>query len=82
MYWEHNIALGDWTSGQPYYSDFLARIGHPNPIRDLVEKDNVYIMSNSQYILDFLREHYGADLVLVEAGEINGYTAYKAEHRE
>ncbi len=53
----------------------------PLKIKDLVEKDNVYIMSNSQYILDFLKEHYGADLVLVEAGEINDYTAYKVERR-
>ena len=76
---EHNIPLGDWTYGQPYYSAFLERIGHPNPIRDLVEKDNVYIMSNNRYIIDFLQEHYGDDIELVEAGEVNGTTAYKVE---
>ncbi len=76
---EHNIALGDWTFGQPYYTAFLERIGHPNPIRDLVEKDNVYIMGNGDYILNFLREHYGEDIVLVEAGEVNGVKAYKVE---
>lgn len=75
---EHNIALGDWTSGQPYYTSFLERIGHPNPIRDLVEKDNVFIMNNDSYILNFLREHYGEDIDLVEAGEVNGVTAYRA----
>lgn len=74
---EHNIALGDWTYGQPYYLEFLEEIGHPNPIRDLVEKDNVYIMSNLSYIIDFLREHYGEDINLVEAGEVSGVTAYK-----
>lgn len=76
---DHNIAIGDWSSGQSYYTAFLERIGHPNPIRDLVEKDNVYIMSNSDYILNFLREHYGADIDLVEAGEVNGTTAYRVE---
>ena len=74
---EHHIPLGDWTSGQPYWTEFLARIRHPNPLRDLVEKDNVYIMSDSDYILSFLREHYGEDIVLTEAGEVNGKTAYK-----
>ena len=76
---EHNISIGDWSSGQPYYTAFLERIGHPNPIRDLVEKDNVYIMGNGDYILNFLREHYGEDIVLVEAGEANGVKAYKVE---
>lgn len=77
---EHNIALGDWTSGQPYFTEFLERVGHPNPIKDLVEKDNVYIMSNSNYILNFLRLHYGEDIELVAAGEVNGKTSYRVVH--
>lgn len=77
---EHNIALGDWTSGQSYYTKFLERIGHPNPIRDLVEQSNVYIMSDSDYILDFLRLHYGEDIELVASGTVNGKTAYRAVH--
>lgn len=76
---EHNVSIGDWSSGQPYYTAFLEHIGHPNPIRDLVEKDNVYIMDNSGYILNFLREHYGKDIELVAAGEVNGMTAYRVE---
>ena len=76
---EHNIALGDWTSGQPYYTEFLKRIGHENPIRDLVEGKNTYIMSDSDYILDFLRFHYGDDIELVKSGEVNGTTAYRVE---
>ena len=76
---DHNIAIGYWTTGQPYYTAFLERIGHPNPIRDLVEKDNVYIMSNSTYIHSFLREHYGEDINLVEAGKVNGTLAYRVE---
>lgn len=76
---EHNIALGDWTSGQPYYMEFLEQIGHPNPIKDLVEKPNVYIMSNSAYILEFLRLHYGEEIELTEAGQVNGVTAYQVK---
>ena len=57
---------------------FLERIGHSNPIRDLVEKDNVYIMSNSDYILDFLQLHYGESIKLVATGEENGKIAYTA----
>ena len=79
---EHNIALGDWTSGQPYYTEFLTQIGHPNPMRDLVEKPNVYIMSNSAYILDFLRLHYSEKIDLAEAGQINNVTAYRVTTRK
>ncbi len=75
----HNIALGDWTSGQPYYTGFLKRIGHENPIRDLVEMDNVYIMSNDDYIMDFLRKHYGDNINLAKTGEINGVVAYRVD---
>ena len=75
----HNIALGDWTYGQTYYTAFLDRIRHPNPIRDLVEKPNVYIMSDDSYILDFLCIHYGDDISLFEAGRIGDRTAYQAK---
>lgn len=78
---EHNIALGDWTSGQPYYTGFLERIGHPNPIKDLTEGKNTYIMSDSDYILDFLRFHYGKDIELVACWEVNGTMAYRVERR-
>ena len=74
---EHNIALGDWTSGQPYYTDFLKRIGHSNPIKDLVEGNNTFIMSDSDYILDYLRFHYGEDIALTACGTVNDTTAYK-----
>ena len=76
---EHNIPLGDWSSGQPYYTEFLSRIGHPNPIRDLAEKPNVYIMTDSGFILSFLRLHYGEDIELVPAGEVDGTTAFRVE---
>ena len=76
---EHNIPLGDWSSGQPYYTEFLSRISHPNPIRDLAEKPNVYIMTDSGFILSFLRLHYGEDIELVPAGEVDGTTAFRVE---
>ena len=75
----HNIALGDWTYGQTYYTAFLDQIRHPNPIRDLVEKPNVYIMSDDSYILDFLCIHYGDDISLFEAGRIGDRTAYQVK---
>ena len=79
---EHNISLGDWTSGQPYYEEFLERIGHPNPIRDLAEGKNTYLMFGSETVQEFLRFHYDENAELIECGEINGATAYKVRRQE
>lgn len=79
---DHNISLGDWTSGQPYYEKFLERIGHPNPIRDLVEGKNTYLMYGSGTVQEFLRFHYDENTELIECGEIRGVKAYKVRRQE
>jgi hypothetical protein len=74
---DHNIALGDWTYGQPYYSDFLIRIGAKNPIKALVE-GNAYIMGNG--LEQYLQKHYGEDIRLVPTEiEVDERTAYRVE---
>lgn len=74
---DHNIALGDWTYGQPYYSDFLIRIGAENPIKALVE-GNAYIMGNG--LEQYLQKHYGDDIRLVPTEiEVDERTAYRVE---
>ena len=74
---DHNIALGDWTYGQPYYSDYLIRIGAENPIKALVE-GNAYIMGNG--LEQYLQKHYGEDIRLVPTEiEVDERTAYRVE---
>ena len=74
---DHNIALGDWTYGQPYYQKYLERIGAENPVQLLVE-GKAYVMGNG--IEKYLQLHYGKDIRLVETGTvIDGRTAYRVE---
>lgn len=74
---EHNIPIGDWTYGQPYFNDYLKRIGIPNPAKALVEQENVYVMSDSNILLKFLKVHYDEIIEFEKKGEINGKPVYQ-----
>ena len=74
---DHNIALGDWTYGQPYFTEFLKRIGAENPFQLLLE-GKAYIMGNGAE--KYLQLHYGEDIRLVATEiVIDGRTAYRVE---
>lgn len=74
---DHNIALGDWTYGQPYYTEFLSRIGAENPIQLLLDGE-AFIMDDG--IEEYLRRHYGPDIRLVPTDIIiDEKTAYRVE---
>ena len=67
---EHNIAAGDWTYGQPFYNDFLARIGAPNPALELVE-GRAYVMEGNKEIIEgYLQQYYGKDIMLAATGNV------------
>lgn len=74
---DHNIALGDWTYGQPYYMEYLERIGAENPFL-LLLAGKAYIMGNGAE--RFLQLHYGEDIRLIATETvIDGRTAYRIE---
>lgn len=77
---DHNIAAGDWTYGQPFYNDFLERIGATNPAAELVE-GRAYVMSGTRGIVEaYLKAHYGADIQLTPTGiVIDEREAYRVE---
>ena len=78
----HNIALGDWVYGQPYFTEFLGNINAQNPARALLERPNTYLMGDyaSGLVLDYFREHYGAEIDMQAAtdiGKINNVMTYR-----
>ena len=77
---EHNIAAGDWTYGQPFYNEFLERIGAANPAEELVE-GRAYVMTGSGEIIEeYLKAYYGADIHLAPTGiVIDEREAYRVE---
>ena len=83
----HNIALGDWVYGQPYFTDFLGNINAQNPARALLERPNTYLMGDyaSGLVLDYFREHYGAEIDMQAAtdiGKINNVMTYRFIRKE
>ena len=45
---EHNIPDGEWIYGQPYFEDFLKKIGHESPMDSLFNDDNSYYVAYSE----------------------------------
>lgn len=83
----HNIALGDWVYGQPYFTEFLGNINAQNPARALLERPNTYLMGDyaSGLVLDYFHEHYGAEIDMQAAtdiGKINNVMAYRFIRKE
>lgn len=59
-FFDHNGYLGGWTERSPALLERRARLGLENPIRALVEKENVYLIDTARpdRILKLLQEHY------------------------
>lgn len=80
----HNIPLGDWVYGQPYFTELLESVHAVNPAKALLERQNTWVAGGSQQLVEeYLCEHYGSDIRLEPApgiGEINGVTVYRAVH--
>ena len=54
----HNIAMGDWVYGQPYFTKFLESINAENPAAALLNRTNTYIMGGQNDLAGhYLQEH-------------------------
>ena len=54
---KHNIALGDWVYGQPYFTEFLKSIDAENPAAALLNRPNTFIMGGNGTAIRYLQEH-------------------------
>ena len=80
---EHNIPIGAWVYGQPYFDDFLERLNVRNPAVALLERPDTYLMEeyNDSFIC-FIRKHYGDDIDVEENGDVAGIKKYKVVYEE
>ena len=71
---DHNIPLGDWVYGQPYFYEHLRNIKLQNPAKALLTRENTYLVEGAdETMLSFLRAHYKdskMDIVFQEVGKI------------
>jgi hypothetical protein len=67
----HNLVDGEWEYGQPYYVDYLHRIGLDNPMQALLNREHTYYVASEercQMVLTFLQEHYDSNVVVENVG--------------
>ena len=77
---EHNISLAYWSYGQVYFTDVLKRMNAENPAKALLERPNTYLVKVSgmdDFVLRYMRAHYGEDLIYEEIGTVNDYGYYR-----
>lgn len=55
--WKRIACLGFWTPYFPDVESALKQYGVENPMRDAV-KENVVVVANSEFLLDYLHRHY------------------------
>jgi len=80
---ERNVAdTGGWESLTPYKLDQLSSFGITNPVRDIVNKENVRYFSDyyRKKLTEYLNKWYGpsmGEIHFVAVDEVDGETVYK-----
>lgn len=62
--------IGGWASNSPLFTKKIAQFGITDISRDLVEKDNVFIICDRQYSMDWVSDYYDSIDVSVKIDEI------------
>lgn len=76
----HNLVDGDWMYSQPYYLDYLRRIGMEKPMKALIDREQTYYVAKEDrcaLVLNYLREHFDTTVTADSVGEICGLPVWK-----
>lgn len=61
-YWDRIVIIGGWLAQNPIVAHTMADYGVVNPYRDIVDKDNVYIIDDDIVLtIRFINEYYDPD---------------------
>ena len=78
----HNIPVGGWEYGQPYFNEHLENIGAKNPAEGLLDREDMFFVNGNDvpeymdFMLDYMEEHFGP-IDVIDAGEMDGNPVYK-----
>lgn len=63
-----NIASGEWVYAQPFYTQYLHRIGLDNPMKALADEEALYVGRDEDMlkILIYIQEHFDQDYMAKE----------------
>ncbi|MBR6257235.1 MAG: hypothetical protein IKR23_07645 [Lachnospiraceae bacterium] len=81
-FFRHYLSSGWWCYGQEYYLSLLRELQVENPVRALVEKDEVYLLDMSEdslfreFFYVYLYDHYG-DMLVKKIGTVDEYPVYR-----
>ena len=81
-FYHHFLPMGSWVYYQPFYTAACDEIGIDNPMRALVERENVFLLcyeDNPEYfnrLIEFLYDRYG-NLKMRRIGSLAGARVYE-----
>lgn len=74
--WKKIVSFGFWTPYFPDVENSLKQYGIENPMRDVV-KENVVVISNNEFLLDYLHRHYYENAKVDTLRDIGGIKFFK-----
>jgi hypothetical protein len=74
--WKRIVSFGFWTPYFPDVENSLRQYGVENPMRDVV-KENVVVVANNEFLLDYLHRHYYKNVEIDTLRNIGGVKFFK-----
>lgn len=72
-YYSNIAVLGGWLTESPYVKQRDQAFGVRNPFRDMVDAENIRLVSNDpEPVLAYIRAHYAENAQLVQVGQARG----------
>lgn len=78
-FYSNLYTLGGWATKLPLKKESLDKYGISNPLKDSVNKDNIYFVDQGdfKYKYNYVREHYYSDLAYVKTKDLGVCQVYK-----
>ena len=73
----HNVAIGEWVSGQVYFKEHLDNIGAPNLMKALLYRpDTFYVGKDEDIVHQWLKEHYSESVKIEHVKNVGKYPVW------
>lgn len=73
----HNVAIGEWVSGQIYFKEHLESIGVSNLMESLLSRpETFYVGKDEQIVHQWLKEHYSENVKIEYVKDVGTYPVW------
>ena len=74
----HNVAMGEWVSGQIYFKEHLESIGASNLMESLLSRpETIYVGKDEQIVHQWLKEHYSENVKIEHVKNVGTYPVWR-----